>query len=373
MATRRQTEQRKAELKQELREACRSGALSEGSLLPSIRELAAQHSLSSILVRQVIQSLEEDGVLYTIPRVGTFVGRQVTSASEFYLLFLPKGTPVDARFIQVKTGFEERIAHLGGASLVLTRDVIPQYQHPNHLPVLAGLFDFDEDPFPTTMIPIQPGTPYVRFAGDKHYAEGIDLVSFDDADGGRRATQHLLQLGHRKIAFLALHPVQGDPGMFAWSAEREAGWREALLREYLNPDGLAYHVTVTGAFEQRQAAYEAAEALVHRTDVTAVVTANDQAAWGLLEALRDAHIPLEHWPAIVGFDDDPGLAGLNVSSYRLPWDEVGRAAASLLWERRHGQQTALPVHQQIPMRLIQRFTSHANWSVQTGHATFVAP
>ena len=368
MATRREVEKRKRNLRDLLEQECRAGAFRPHSLLPPVRELAATHELSPLVVRQVLQSLEAEGLLYTVPRVGTFAGQHVAAECEFYLLLLP--TVIEGPFVQLKIGFEERIARLGGASLLLTPDAALQYAHSSHLPRLAGVFDFDEAPFSDRSE--KEDLPHVRFAGSKHPIVGADLVSFDDENGGRLAAQHLLAMGHRRIAFLGLHRAEIEGGMFAWSAERERGWREALIAQGFGAEGLAYHVTESGDFDQVQAARAAAGPLVRRPDITAVVTANDLAAKGLLEAFQDAATPSEYWPAIVGFDEDPTLTGYNLSSCRLPWDEVGRVAADLLWQRRHGRLTGPPVHRQIAMQLIQRITCRANWSLSAQPAALAA-
>lgn len=372
MASRREIEQRKAALRAQLRKECLSGALPGGSLLPPVRELAEQNQLSSIVVRQVLKALEEEGLLYTVARVGTFVGHQPVASSEFYLLLLPVTHTIEGRFLQVKVGFEERIAQLGGATLLMTPNGAHRYRQNRQLPPLAGVFDFDEAPFGVRRDTAPFDVAHVMFAGSKRSSTSADLVSFHDVDGGRRAAQHLLSLGHRRIAFLGLHRAHGDPGIFAWSAEREEGWRQALQAEDIATEGLAYHVEEYPLSDQIQSAYKAAGSLVRRPDITAVVTANDLTAQGLIHALGDAKTPLGHWPAIVGFDDDPCVAGQNLSSYRLPWDEVGRTAAELLWQRRHGQLTDPPVHRQVPMRFIRRFSCQPNWSMTDTQVALVA-
>jgi DNA-binding LacI/PurR family transcriptional regulator len=109
-----------------------------------------------------------------------------------------------------------------------------------------------------------------------------------------------------------------------------------------------------------------------RTGATAVVAANDRVALGLLRALRESSLPEYQWPSIVGFDDDPELAAHLVTSLRLPWDELGRAAADLLWERSRGQLEGAATHRRVPMRLIPRLTCRKDWSA-TGHAALAVP
>lgn len=367
MTSRREIAQRKTVLRDLLRDECQSGTFAPGSLLAPVRELAERHNVSSVVVRQVLKTLEDEGLLYTIARVGTFVGQTLPGMTEFYLLLLPATRLVEGRFLQIKVGFEERIAQLGGATLVMTSEGASQFQRDRQILAVAGIFDFDEAPFASGR-----NIAHVQFAGSKRAPTNADLISFNDIEGGRRAACHLMALGHRHIAFLGPHRADGDPGIFAWSAEREQGWRQALLAKNLPTEGLAYHADEVPVTDQILSAYTASRRLVRRTDITAVVTANDLTAQGLINALMEAKIPIGRWPAIIGFDEDPCVFGHNFSSFRLPWDEIGRAAAELLWERRHGQLQGPPQHRQVSMRFIRRFSCQPNWFSTDDHGALVS-
>lgn len=230
MATRRETNRRKLEMNEALRRACGSGVLQVGAMLPSVRELAAQHSLSLDVVSQTLQQLAQEGLVYTVPRVGTFVGQAQPTQSAFYLLLhSPAALPPDL-LMQLQTGFEERIAQRGGATLAMPLATALAYRQRGELPALKGIFDFAYQP-------PQRGTrasswdrkcdlPRVGFAGRIEAPGQTDVVSFDDVAGGRQATQHLLRLGHRNIAYLGLHPKSQTSKQAVtrvWSVQREAG------------------------------------------------------------------------------------------------------------------------------------------------------
>jgi DNA-binding LacI/PurR family transcriptional regulator len=102
----------------------------------------------------------------------------------------------------------------------------------------------------------------------------------------------------------------------------------------------------------------AKEQLVSRRDITAIVTANSIAAEGLFAALDEANIPSQVRPAILCFDDVQSVGKSVVSYLRLPWDEVGRMAAQVLWERKTGQLSGPPQQRLVQMRLIPRLTCH---------------
>ncbi|HLI47714.1 MAG TPA: GntR family transcriptional regulator [Chthonomonas sp.] len=365
MASRRETEYKKAQLKSYIREECLRNQAKPNKLLPPVRELADTFGLSAMLVWQILKEFEAEGLIYTIPRVGTFIGPPTQPPSEFYVMLVRSLERSRWHTWQTREGFEERIAALGGATLVLTHEMFAHCTHKRQLPPIAGIFYFDEEN------PVWPQeakmrrVPKVQFRSSNAFLRMCDHVSFDDRDGGRRATQHLLQLGHRCIAFLGLHKNDLDL-VFDWSVQREAGWKEAILQVGLSPQGLAYHppesLSYQTIYSMEALAYAAAQPLALREDVTAVVCANDSAALGLLRALQSANIPHNRWPAIVGFDDQPEVAIHNISSFRLPWHEIGRTAADILWERRHNLLTGSFQHRYVTMVLIQRLTSPVQWS-----------
>ncbi len=367
MATRREVEQRRVTLRNDLRDTFLKGSLAPGEILPSIRELAARYRVSASVARQVVLELLAEGRLYTVPGVGTFVGRQPILTSEFYLLLLPASTYLAGNFerwescTRFQRGFEERIAQLGGTSLAVQRDMALQCREKGELPALAGVFDIGDETEPSWN-----DVPGVRFVIDKsvvQIAEGYDLVSFDDLDGGRQATQHLLSLGHRQIAYLAAHPQEGVSYRCIWSEAREQGWRQTLEAADLPIEGQAFHPACEPLNQNEifRVSRVTARALLGYPEITAVVAANDYAAMGLIATLRDMQIPPELWPAVVGFDNLPSAQPYLLSSLRLPLEEIGNAAADLLWQRRHGRLTGPPVHRFIPMRLVPRLTSRTGW------------
>ena len=104
--------------------------------------------------------------------------------------------------------------------------------------------------------------------------------------------------------------------------------------------------------------------LVRAGEVTAVVAANDASAASLLALLEREEVPEARWPALVGFDADPGAGRHWFTSLRLPWDELGRHAADLLWERAQGALPPNPQHREVAMRLIPRLSSRPQWRLR---------
>src|SRR5262245_9941228 len=112
-------------------------------------------------------------------------------------------------------------------------------------------------------------------------ANGCRTVSVASYDGAYAMVQHLLQLGHRRIAM-----IKGPPGNVD-AEERLRGYRDALREARLHVGG---SLEVQGDFSE-SSGYEAASVLLRaRPRPSAVFAANDYTAIGLLGALRDASV-----------------------------------------------------------------------------------
>jgi len=198
----------------------------------------------------------------------------------------------------------------------------------------------------------------VQYCNQGDSVLGADTVSFDNVDGGRQATHHLLEAGHTRIAFLALHSA--DQG-HTWSRMRAEGWRDALTRAGVPPeeDALLMPRDMTlGEWEmQCRQGYEASQALMDDTSFTAVVATDDAAAMGLVQRLQESGREHEDWPAIVSFDDTDVATRYGFTSMRQPWEAIGAEAAGLLMERQSGRLEGPPVARLVTMRLINRATS----------------
>lgn len=123
-----------------------------------------------------------------------------------------------------------------------------------------------------------------------------DTVNFDNYRGGFLATQHLLELGHRRIAMLK------GPSAIYDAGERLRGYRDALLAHNIEPDE---RLEMAGDFSSARGYQAAEELLAMDAKPTAVFCVNDQSAIGLMAALLEAGIQVPKDISIVGFDGIP--------------------------------------------------------------------
>lgn len=150
----------------------------------------------------------------------------------------------------------------------------------------------------------------------------VPTVRVDDAAAAALATEHLLGLGHREIAYVA------GPEGSQTSDRREAGYRAALDRA-----GFADIADAVYADWSASSGVKAVEEILHRPVLpTGLVVANAVTAAGVLSALRDASISVPQRTSVITIHDSWFLAHLSVAltAVRLPLQALGAAAATLL-------------------------------------------
>lgn len=155
-------------------------------------------------------------------------------------------------------------------------------------------------------------------------AERLFSLTFDNVEGGRLATQHLIDLGHRKIACITGNMKHPD------AIDRLAGYRLALSRSGLEYDA---SLVIPGEFTEESGLRAVQHLLLSGNAFSAIFAANDQMALGAALGLQQRGLQVPKDVSLVGFDDlpaatymHPPLTSVHVSAY-----ELGRlAAASML-------------------------------------------
>ncbi|GAA1325815.1 LacI family DNA-binding transcriptional regulator [Pseudonocardia xinjiangensis] len=129
-------------------------------------------------------------------------------------------------------------------------------------------------------------------------SKAVDVVRTDDAAGIQLAVDHLVELGHYRIAHI-------DGGRAPGAAERRRGYREALSRH-----GLDEVVILPGGLTEDEGAEAARHLLALSSRPTAVTVFNDRCATGVLDVLHRERFSVPGDMSVVGFDDS-SLASLS--------------------------------------------------------------
>src|SRR5262245_31244496 len=167
------------------------------------------------------------------------------------------------------------------------------------------------------------GYPFVVVDPRVSVGEGVPNVAAAHASGAMAATEHLLALGHRRIAAIK--------GPAAWMAteDRLNGYRAALVAAGVTPDAA---LEIQADFSTA-AGMKAAAQLFDRPDrPTAIFAFNDNLAVGVLRVARERGIRIPEDLSLVGFDDSEqaSLVTPALTTVRQPLAEMGRMAVSLL-------------------------------------------
>ncbi len=175
------------------------------------------------------------------------------------------------------------------------------------------------------------------------YDTANNYIVPDNRQGALDMTNHLLGLGHRRIAY-----VSGGMGELVDSL-REEGYRTAMKDADCEPLEFVGHYTVRGGRKCAE------DILRDHKGVTAIFAANDMMAQGALEAARTAGRRVPEDLSVAGFDGSTHseLATPPLTTGRLPMAETGRLAAEHLL-RMIGEDRPEPVRLTLPIEIIPR-------------------
>ncbi|MGN9762439.1 LacI family DNA-binding transcriptional regulator [Streptomyces sp. SD31] len=172
-------------------------------------------------------------------------------------------------------------------------------------------------------------------------------VTGDSRTGARKATEHLLGLGHRTVWHIA--------GPTGWTS---ADYRTGSWQACLEAAGAEVPAPLIGDWSAGSG-YELGRQLARRPDVTAVFAANDQMALGLLHALHDAGRSVPDDVSVVGYDDIPEAAHFlpPLTTVRTDFAEIGTRSLRLLLDRLDGPGEPPRVDSLVPVDLVIRRSS----------------
>jgi DNA-binding LacI/PurR family transcriptional regulator len=166
------------------------------------------------------------------------------------------------------------------------------------------------------------GIPFVVLDPVNEPPDDTPFVGATNWTGGRTATRHLLDLGHRRIALI------GGPDGFLCFQARVDAYRSALESAGLPVDpGLIVRTAVTP-----EAGHAAALELLRRRErPTAVLAGNDLQALGVYRAARDLGLRIPADLSVVGFDDLPLATVVDpaLTTIHQPLDDMAAAATEL--------------------------------------------
>jgi len=193
---------------------------------------------------------------------------------------------------------------------------------------------------------VEEGFPMVSLDRDIDFPS-IPLVQVNNRLGAQLATEHLVRLGHTRIAH-----VTGRTHVRI-SAERQSGYEEELTRLGVPVDPA---LVAAGDFTEEGGYRATLELLERRPSFTALFAANDVSALGALRALSESGKRVPDDVSVVGFDDLWLAAYLTppLTTIRQPLAEIGRLATELLIDVLRGKRRSRRVRHILRPELVVR-------------------
>ena len=192
------------------------------------------------------------------------------------------------------------------------------------------------------------GLPLVLFS--RHVEAGIDSVGPDNFGGMRLAMEHLIELGHRRIALVGANERNST------GTERLAGYLKALTVARLP----ANRSLVKFCAPSRDEGFRAVQELMQlAAPPTAIACFNDVLAFGVMLGLRDLKMVPGQDVSVIGFDDiaEAGLWRPRLTTIAIPRRELAVEAGDLLNSRIANKSSASAGRTLVQTKLIVRETT----------------
>jgi DNA-binding LacI/PurR family transcriptional regulator len=192
------------------------------------------------------------------------------------------------------------------------------------------------------------GIPFVVFDPTAELPDDVPFVGATNWSGGRAATRHLIDLGHRRIAMIS------GPDHVLCCRARKDGYRAAMEAAGLPIDP---ELMVDADLTCEDGHVAAAALLARRDRPTAIFAGNDLQALGTYQAAREAGLRIPEDLSVVGFDDLPVVAWVDppMTTVHQPLIEMAVAATELALALGRGEKAP-----QIGLEIATKLTVRAS-------------
>ncbi len=211
---------------------------------------------------------------------------------------------------------------------------------------------------------LDSGEKPVVFVGQSQAASwNVDNVYSDSISGAFALTEHLIRLGHRKIAIITGRQSSAS------ASDRAAGFCMALADAGIPIDP---QLICWGEYDRKTAERLTDDLIERLPDTTGIVAANNEIAIGVIQALEKRGLPVPERVAVVCFDDfypDSRFATMMTVASQSPYD-LGVNAAQLLMNRLNSNEYLRPQTVVLPARLIVRQSCGGVPSVGEANGSF---
>ncbi|WP_109126971.1 LacI family DNA-binding transcriptional regulator [Dyella sp. C11] len=195
---------------------------------------------------------------------------------------------------------------------------------------------------------VEAGVPVVAIASGR-FNHDISSVRIDDFLASKEVTEHLIRMGHTRIAFVKGHPNQTA------SARRFEGYQAALKEAGIAPDAA---LVQQGYFTYRSGLDAVEKLLSLKQPPTAIFASNDDMASAAVSVAHRRGLEVPRDISIVGFDDTSAATTVwpEISTVRQPIASMADSAVDILQRtiRRKDTETKVVVDHVVAHQLVQR-------------------
>ena len=339
-----------AHFAEQVRRQIEGGELKTGDQLPSFAQMLSRYGVGQSTVERMYALLEQEGLVIREPNRGIFVAvpKRRGKTGAIGLFASPDGFSPHPYFVRLLTSIQ-RAAHAAHVEIVLLHE--NSYIGPDKLDGLL-LCQGHVDRI-LQRLPI--GFPAVSLV---HASKTASSVVADETAGIRAAMEHLLQAGHRRIAYLS---CGAQSWLNASAKERLAAYQDSLkeagikpLNRWIRPVFVPYDRNLT--FEEaghgriKQWIEEDWRAL----GCTALLAHNDDVAIGAIDAFQAAGMRVPDDLSVIGFDGTEISEAYRprLTTVELPLAEIGARGVELLLEQIAERPNAEPIDRARPIEQI---------------------
>jgi LacI family transcriptional regulator len=305
---------------------------------PNMREVATQAGVSLSTVSLVINGksgvspVRRERVMQAVKELGyPLVGHQMASIETkvFGLLMesLSEASRSEGFYTRIVSGIEVTAHELGYQ--VLLHIYRPDIDPLDSLRELMGrevdglIVANDGDVTPEVIRKItEAGVPIVLV--ENYQSFPIHSLTADNFTAGRIMTEYLIGLGHRRIGGI------GGPSKYSSLCDRMRGHQVALIEHGIPIDHSLQPPPVSG--NPRKGYVQMQKLLSLPEPPTAVFAVSDRAAFGAMDAIKDAGLRIPDDISVVGIDDvrDSGFSTPPLTTFSVPKYDLGRMAVLIL-------------------------------------------
>jgi len=305
-----------------------SGDMKPGDRLPSYKECRTLHGIHTNTMEKVYAKLEVEGLIERQNGNGIFVAQGRQRSTQGIIGLSGEGFSFgeySSYWAQLMGGAREAAAREKMQLLILDPHSTHGWEKVDGVlvcdwkPLREPHFQISDLPMVSLMTPV----------------EGMASAIADDENGTYLATRRLLELGHRKIAYM--HSYNGS-----MTTRRVTGYNRALLEADITPKPDwtrclhgRYYVGTRFTIEARRNMLQWLREDWSTLGCTALLCHNDEAAVGAIQAFAEFGISVPQDVSVVGFDGTEfcNFVSPPLSSVGVPLREIGATAVELLFQQ----------------------------------------